>query len=87
MVSCFAPLLRWIVTCWAPGEQRLALALDASTLSDRFTVLCISVVYRGCALPVAWCIVPAGSLETRLARAAGLSGWGRSPVVDGDCPC
>src|SRR6266700_887872 len=60
VVSCFAPLLRWIVTWWAQGEHRLALALDASTLSDRFTVLCISVVYRGCALPMAWCIVPAG---------------------------
>jgi len=60
VVSCFAPLLRWIVTWWAPGEHRLALALDASTLSDRFTVLCISVVYRGCALPVAWCMVSAG---------------------------
>jgi hypothetical protein len=60
VVSCFAPLLRWIVTWWAEGEHRLALALDASTLSDRFTVLCISVLYRGCAIPVAWCIVPAG---------------------------
>lgn len=60
VVSCFAPLLRWILEWWAPGEQRLALALDASTLSDRFTVLAISVVYRGCALPVAWCVVPAG---------------------------
>ena len=47
--SCFGPLLRWIVSWWAEGEHRLALALDASTLSDRFTVLCISVVYRGCA--------------------------------------
>ena len=60
VVSCFAPLLRWIVTWWAEGEHRLALALDASTLSDRFTVLCISVLYRGCAIPVAWCIVPTG---------------------------
>jgi hypothetical protein len=29
---------------WDPGEQRLALAMDASTLSDRFTVLAISVL-------------------------------------------
>lgn len=60
VVTCFAPLLRWILTWWAPGEHRLALALDASTLSDRFTVLAISVLYRGCAIPVAWCIVGAG---------------------------
>ena len=61
--SCFAPLLRWVLNWWAeagkPGQQQLALALDASTLSDRFTVLCISVLYRGCAIPVAWAIVPA----------------------------
>jgi Transposase DDE domain len=61
--SCFAPLLRWVLSWWAKaedaGQQQLALALDASTLSDRFTVLCISVLYRGCAIPVAWAIVPA----------------------------
>src|SRR6266702_3652822 len=28
--------------------------MDATTLSDRFTVLCISVLYRGCAIPVEW---------------------------------
>ena|SRR2546426_954904 len=56
---CFAPLLCWILSWWTPGEHRLALAMDASTLSDRFTVLCISVVYRGCAIPVAWKIVVA----------------------------
>ena len=61
--GCFRPLLRWVLSWWAeagkPGQQQLALALDASTLSDRFTVLCISVLYRGCAIPVAWAIVPA----------------------------
>lgn len=60
VVSCFAPLLRWILSWWEPGEHRLALAMDASNLSDRFTVLAISVVYRGCALPVAWAIVREG---------------------------
>lgn len=60
VVTCFAPLLCWILTWWAPGEHRLALAMDASTLSDRFTVLAISVLYRGCAIPVAWAIVKAG---------------------------
>jgi len=54
---CFAPLLRWVLSWWDPGEHRLALAMDASTLSDRFTVLAISVLYRGCAIPVGWKIV------------------------------
>jgi hypothetical protein len=55
--SCFAPLLGWVLSWWDAGEHRLALAMDASTLSDRFTVLAISVLYRGCAIPVAWKIV------------------------------
>ena len=56
---CFAPLLGWVLALWPPGERRLALALDATTLGQRFTVLAISVVYRGCAIPVAWHVVPA----------------------------
>ena len=52
-------MLSWWIEAGKPGQQQLALALDASTLSDRFTVLCISVLYRGCAIPVAWAIVPA----------------------------
>jgi hypothetical protein len=55
--ACFVPLLRWILSTWR-GTQ-LALALDATTLGTRFTVLAISVVYRGCAIPVAWTILPA----------------------------
>ena len=54
---CFAPLLCWLLSWWTVDERRLALAMDASNLSDRFTVLCISVVYRGCAIPVAWKIL------------------------------
>ena len=55
---CFGPLLAWVVATWT-GRQ-LALALDATTLGDRFVVLAISVVYRGCAIPVAWAVVAAG---------------------------
>jgi hypothetical protein len=56
---CFAALLRWIVRLWTPQHKRLALALDATTLKQRFTVLSISVLYHQRALPVAWTIVPA----------------------------
>jgi hypothetical protein len=55
--TCFIPLLAWIVDQWE-GTQ-LALALDATTLGTRFTVLAISVVYRGCAIPVAWTVLAA----------------------------
>lgn len=56
--ACFPALLAWIVGNWS-GRQ-LALALDATTLGDQFVVLAISVVYRGCAVPVAWSVLPAG---------------------------
>jgi hypothetical protein len=55
--TCFEPLLAWVVDQWE-GTQ-LALALDATTLETRFTVLAISVVYRGCAIPVAWTVLEA----------------------------
>jgi len=54
---CFAPLLHWVLAGW-PSRQ-LALALDATTLGQRFTTLAVSVLYRGCAVPVAWKILPA----------------------------
>lgn len=57
--ACFAPLLGWIISWWAGEERCLALALDATHLSDRFTVLAVSVQYRGCAIPVAWKIMSA----------------------------
>ena len=59
VTACFQPLLKWVLSWWTGDETRLALALDATTLGQRFTVLALSVVYRGLALPVAWAIVPA----------------------------
>lgn len=59
VTTCFAPLLAWIVSWWPTQEHHLALALDASSLTQRFTVLCVSVLYRGCAIPVAWKIIVA----------------------------
>jgi hypothetical protein len=52
VTTCFAPLLAWALTNWPC--PRLALALDATTLADRLTVLSLSLVYRGTAIPVAW---------------------------------
>jgi hypothetical protein len=54
---CWAPWLAWILDGW--DGQQLAIALDATNLGDRFIVLVISVVYRGCAVPVAWKILKA----------------------------
>lgn len=59
VTSCFPALLRWVVAWSPPTCRQLALAMDASTLGQRFTILTISVVIRGCAIPVAWHIVEA----------------------------
>ena len=55
----FVPLIRWVLSYWPSDEKRLALAMDATTLAQLFSILAISVVYRGCAIPVAWVILPA----------------------------
>src|SRR5262249_51380747 len=56
---CFAPLLGWVGAWIDPPCRHLALALDASTLGQRCTILSSSVVVRGCAIPVAWRVVEA----------------------------
>lgn len=58
---CFAPLLRWVLEWWTPDQPYLVLACDASNLRDCFIVLSISVIYRACALPVAWQIIAANT--------------------------
>jgi hypothetical protein len=55
--ACFAPLLGWVLSWW--HSATLALALDATLLKDQTVALVISVLYRGCAIPVAWTILPA----------------------------
>jgi hypothetical protein len=57
VATCFAPLMRWILSWWQGGD--LAVALDATSHGDRLVVLAISVLYRGTALPVAWQVLPA----------------------------
>jgi hypothetical protein len=54
---CLAPLLGGIVSGWQ-GTQ-LALALDATPLGTCCVVLAVRGVSRGCAIPVAWVILPA----------------------------
>jgi hypothetical protein len=54
--TCFAPLLRWVLAWW--GGPALPVAIDTTTVRERLVVLSISVLYRGAAIPVAWCVVP-----------------------------
>jgi hypothetical protein len=55
--ACFGGLLSWLLTGWQGRE--LALALEATWHGDRLVALGVSVLYRGCALPVAWPMLPA----------------------------
>jgi hypothetical protein len=82
--TCCAPLLGGVLRWWAPGERRLALALDATTRGDRFVVLALCVLSRGGAVPVAGAVVSATAPgawrphgERRLApmRGAVPAGW------------
>jgi hypothetical protein len=66
--TCFAPLWAWVLSWW-DGKQ-LAWAVDATTLGQRFVVLVSSGVYRGCAIPVAWPVLPA--TEKHAGRGEGL---------------
>ena len=55
--ACFAPLLAWVLSWWR--AEQIALAVDATSLGDRFVILVVSVLYRGCAIPVAWRVLQA----------------------------
>lgn len=61
VATTFAPLLRWIVSLWS--GTYLPLAIDVTNLGERFHVLCVSVVVRGTALPVAWKVLHGGLKE------------------------
>lgn len=56
VTACFAPLLGWVLAWW--GGPHLPLAIDATSLRGKLVVLSISVLYRGCAIPVAWVVLP-----------------------------
>src|SRR5213593_401058 len=36
--TCFAPLLRWVLRLWQSEKKQLALAMDATTLGNRWTI-------------------------------------------------
>src|SRR5258708_5166182 len=55
----FADLLRRVLRQWQGGNT-IVLDMDASALGDRLTILSFSVVYRGCAIRVAWTITAGG---------------------------
>jgi hypothetical protein len=57
--SCFAPLLKWVLSLLPTNLKQIALALDATTIGERFVVLSLNILLAGCGIPIAWCIVKA----------------------------
>lgn len=57
--KCFAPLLQWVLSLYPATIKDLAIALDATNIGSNFTVLSVSVLYRSCGIPIAWCVVKA----------------------------
>ncbi len=79
--ACFGPLLRWAAA--GHKDRRLVLALGPTRLTDRFRVLCASVLYRGCGLPVAWAVQTADQRGSWNAVWRDLLGRLRAALGDG----
>jgi len=48
----YTPLIKKALASW--GEYKLYLALDTSTLWDKYCIIRITVIYRGRAIPIVW---------------------------------
>ena len=57
VTECFSSLLRWVIDLLPQNNQELPIAMDATSIGQNFTVLSINVVYRRCAIPIAWKVV------------------------------
>ena len=76
VTECLASLLKWVLDLLPQNIQELAIALDATSKGQNFTVLSINLLYRGTAIPIAWKIVKGtekGRSETILERIVILS--------------
>jgi hypothetical protein len=85
----YAPLIREALRRW--GGAKLYLALDTTTLWGRFTVVYLSVIYRGRAIPLLWQVLESASAsvafavyEPLLQQAARLLPVGANVVFLGD---
>lgn len=58
LTRCFRVLLACALR-YLPRKAPIYLALDATTLKNRFVILTIALLYRNTALPIAWRVVPA----------------------------
>jgi hypothetical protein len=66
VVSLESPLMPPAVAEW--GEQALSVALDTSMLWDTYCLICRSVIYRGRAVPLRWCVLRHGNAQVAFER-------------------
>jgi Transposase DDE domain len=61
VVSLYGPLIEQALAAW--GEQALYVALDTSMLWNTYCLIRLSVIYRGRAVPLVWCVLQHGSAQ------------------------
>ena len=61
VLSLYGPCIQQAVAAW--GEQALSVALDTSMLWNTSCLVRLSVIYRGRAVPLVWCVLQHGSAQ------------------------
>ena len=61
VLSLYGPLMQQALVGW--GEQALYVALDTSMLWNTYCLIRLSVIYRGRAVPLVWCVLQHGSAQ------------------------
>ena len=61
VLALYSPLIQHALAEW--GEQALYVALDTSMLWDTYCLIRLSVIYRGRAVPLVWCVLKHGSAQ------------------------
>jgi hypothetical protein len=85
--SCFAPLMRWVISLLPRNIEQIALALDATSISDKFVVLSLNM--RACRMWHPHSVVcgqskRSGKLETPLAKTHRKTERGNSLPLSGN---
>jgi hypothetical protein len=60
-LSLYGPLIEQALVQW--GEQALYVALDTSMLWNTYCLIRLSVIYRGRAVPLVWCVLQHASAQ------------------------
>ena len=60
-LSLYGPLIEQALVPW--GDQVLYVALDTSMLWNTYCLIRLSVIYRGRAIPLVWCVLHHGSAQ------------------------